>query len=627
LLSTVVLALVITSCGQATQKEMYELHIEQSLDKISLSLDDISLPRLPYPIALPGRLPTVDSVLEYPPRAIGLGTKLKDTNLQNSRSEYIADLLGVLDMEVSGATENKRQLHTTDALWTSLIRVSGEADFHLEVPDEWRSTTPLFDALRTILTELVALRQAWNEYGGAPSDEEMASIRAHLDGLVTYSGSMPEPYMLTPAAYHKIGSRINLKKLVSSHLKLLATIESVLPEIAGSDEVNGILDWSTPLGLVRVAGKQNDIHEGSFLLLIDLGGDDAYLNVGTSLSPGSLSVVVDMDGNDKVRWDSASGPGSGVLGMGLWLDLAGNDRYQGGNMGLGSALLGSGIFWDDAGNDVYESAVFTQGAGQYGIGVFVDAEGNDRYDARMSGQGHGGTGGIGLLADLGGNDSYACGGKIPDRDAARVNRHKGIHYMSQCQGYGMGLRPDISGGIGLLIDLAGDDTYKADIFGQGGAYWFGLGMLLDVSGDDRYECHEHCQGAALHLAAGFLGDWSGNDAYIGYEHAQGVGIDRAAGILYDESGNDSYRAYTESQGAGIKPLGVGTLIDIHGDDKYETRTESQGYAKPEPGFPESEWPVGMLLDLEGNDEFEQPYATNPDSAGRIQNRQGIAVDR
>jgi hypothetical protein len=382
------------------------------------------------------------------------------------------------------------------------------------------------------------------------------------------------------------------------------------------------------LGRVRVAGKQNDSHEGEFLLLIDLAGNDSYDNVGATLEAGYVSIILDLDGDDVVTWGTeAAGPGSGTLGTGLWIDLKGNDRYHGGAIGLGSALLGSGLFWDEEGDDIYRAGALVQGVGHYGAGVFVDAAGNDRYQSDFSGQGYGGPGGIGAMIDLSGDDQYECGGRMPDPAMKRARRHREVHYLSMCQGYGFGLRPEISGGIGMLLDRKGDDSYKVDIFGQGGAYWFGLGMLIDGSGDDRYEGFEHAQGESLHLAAGFLGDWGGNDTYVGYEHAQGVGIDRAAGVLYDVAGDDSYKSHHESQGAGVKPYGVGILMDKDGDDHYGALRESQGYAKPDPRFPDSQWPIGMLLDLGGVDTFEQPYADTVDNAGRIQNRQGIAIKK
>ena len=152
-------------------------------------------------------------------------------------------------------------------------------------------------------------------------------------------------------------------------------------------------------------------------------------------------------------------------------------------------------------------------------------------------------------------------------------------------------------------------------------------MLVEGAGNDHYEAYEHAQGEGLHLSAGLLADWGGNDTYTGYEHVQGVGIDRSAGILYEATGNDVYQSRRESQGAGLKSLGVGLLVDLAGDDSYKALSESQGYSGgPEPGFPENEWPTGILLELGGENSFDLPYADEINSTGRIQNKQGIAID-
>jgi hypothetical protein len=76
----------------------------------------------------------------------------------------------------------------------------------------------------------------------------------------------------------------------------------------------------------------------------------------------------------------------------------------------------------------------------------------------------------------------------------------------------------------------------------------------------------------------------------------------------------------------LKSLGVGLLVENAGNDSYRALTDSQGYSgRPEPGFPDSEWPTGILLDLSGTNSFDLPYADDVDSTGRIQNKQGIAI--
>ena len=629
LLFTPILILAITSCSSSSEPDLeYNRYIDKALTTLGLDHENIALPKVPYPVSTRARLPLVDTVLNDPPILINIANSINDTRLSNTRSEYLANIVRILDKDVivpkpDAAVSANNNFPENITLDISNIKKTSNGPM-----DTGNISSHLIKSIQTIYIEIMRSVQIWEEHGGKPSKEELQSIFPHLDKLLSYAGTEPDTYRILPEPYHIVGGRLNNAPLLLSLLQLFMKIEKELTTLVQAGPIHGLTDWETPYGLVRLAGTDDDHHEGNFLLLIDLGGNDIYNNIGAiPRTPGAPSVVIDIEGNDSVSWSDMPGPGSGILGIGLWLDLDGNDHYQGGNMGLGAALFGSGLFWDEAGDDTYDANVLVQGVGQYGTGIFVDQQGNDRYKAHMTGQGFGGPGGIGILLESSGNDRYECAGKIPDQNVTRTRRHKEKHYVSFCQGYGFGFRPDISGGIGLLFDRSGHDEYMADIFAQGGAYWFGLGMLLDSSGNDSYKAFEHCQGASLHLGAGFLGDLEGNDQYTGYEHCQGVGMDRATGILYDASGNDHYDTRQESQGAGLKPYGVGILIDEKGNDTYSALRHAQGYAKPDPNFPDSEWPTGMLLDLGGTNAFNLPYSDPVTSDGRIQNKQGIAINK
>ena len=80
--------------------------------------------------------------------------------------------------------------------------------------------------------------------------------------------------------------------------------------------------------------------------------------------------------------------------------------------------------------------------------------------------------------DATGNDRYLSGGRLPNFD----NHDRRFNCFAQ--GFAMGMRPFAGGGVAALVDMAGSDTYQADVFGQGAAYWYGAGLLLDRMGDD-----------------------------------------------------------------------------------------------------------------------------------------------
>jgi hypothetical protein len=610
--------------------EAFDPVLQQALNVIGVDEERLSLPKAPYPISRAARMAAVDSALRDPSSMVATAKGLVDGMAREDLPSVIAKLVTALEIPIDAPHRPNHEPHRADDIWRELQKVADykPSNLDLNAPAEWDQNTTFYYSLRKLLFETARMSATWKAAGGQPSREEFVSIRDHLATSISFDGTTPDEHRLIPPTYHAIGARVDRAQLLQGFLRLLATVESSLPGLKGSQSSSLPLEWNTPLGRVHIAGTGNDTHQGHFFLLIELGGNDTYREVGPPLSPGNTSLVIDLAGNDTVEWQNTPGPGAAVFGTSLWIDAKGDDNYTGRNLGLGAGLFGTGLFWDMEGNDRYMAGALTQGVGEYGIGIFMEGSGSDGYRAEVASQGYGGPGGIGILLDGAGDDTYFCGGKIPDTAKERIQRHKATHFLSMCQGYGFGLRDDVSGGIGLLVDDSGNDRYEADLFAQGGAYWFGLGMLLDRTGNDTYKAFEHCQGEGLHLGAGFLGDLAGNDTYSAYEHAQGVGIDRAAGILYEESGNDAYTSHQESQGAGIKPYGVGILFDAAGSDNYKALLASQGYSQRPPAqFPERQWPTGILIDLEGENDFDQPAIDLPTSEGRIQNRQGIAISR
>lgn len=623
---TLLLGLLLAACGQQeTAGDSFEPQLLEALALVGQDRTAIILPKVPYPVSTPARLPLVDKSMRDPPSMVGLSRKLLAANKDDAKSVYTSRLLALLDLQMAAADLSAPAPSSMTAVLSQLGEVDASAALPEKPPGNWSSDDAFVSALRVLLYEAAEARQRWAGASGNPTGEELSTLRGLVIDTLEYQGKEPNNYRPLNDAYHTLGARQKAGGLAMALVRLLAAVEHSLPGLQQSSAAEG--EWTTPLGKVQVAGVGDDEHSGEYLLLIDPGGNDSYENVAAPFQAGNVSIIIDLAGNDTVHWDRKAGPGAGLLGLSVWLDMAGDDRYTGGSLGLGAGLLGAGLFWDAAGDDIYDAQALSQGAGQYGIGILFDDSGNDQYRSILNGQGYGGSGGFGVLADLDGNDDYFCGGAIPDPVKKRIARHRSIHYLSLCQGYGFGIRTNISGGIGLLLDHAGDDRYKADIFGQGAAYWFGLGLLVEGGGDDHYEGFEHVQGEGLHLSAGLLSDWGGNDHYSGYEHAQGVGKDRGGGVLFDAAGNDVYQAFRESQGAGLASYGVGLLVDSDGDDHYKAKIDSQGYSgRPEPGFPENEWPTGILLDLGGANSFDLPYTEEVNSAGRIQNRQGVAID-
>ncbi len=372
--------------------------------------------------------------------------------------------------------------------------------------------------------------------------------------------------------------------------------------------VSGDLYYYSDKNGIRIAigGPGKNIYTGDFDFIIDMGGDDVYnINRPTPsrqgeppLQGGEFSCIIDMSGNDFYTTSSDFALAGGLFSSSFIFDKEGDDIYESKGAGnLGAAIGGLGLLYDEKGNDVYKGISFSIGAGCFGVGLLVDREGNDFYIANSYSQGFGMTQGVGAIVDNKGNDSYLIDSR--SLDIGRYNDH----YVSMCQGYGLGLRPFYAGGIGLIIEGEGNDIYNTDIFGQGGAYWYSLGAIVDKGGHDKYNGYQYSQGAGIHLAVGLLKDYDGWDFYQSNGVSQGCGHDFGYGMLWDVKGNDNYSAYSLSQGAGNAD-GIGILIDESGTDGYLNKfpANTRGYGNPRREYGS----IGVFLDASGEDYYSQP---------------------
>jgi hypothetical protein len=380
-------------------------------------------------------------------------------------------------------------------------------------------------------------------------------------------------------------------------------------------------------GRIVLSGGSDSQHQGDgVFILIDTGGNDVYTNAPTNDSVSNwLSVVVDSYGDDKYVSDPAlatasvaswegrkggraqPGPCSALFGFSFLNDSRGSDTYRSHRTGLGAASFGVAMLTDKEGNDVYDSYADGQGYGKFGIGILEDHAGNDRYMGFTQVQGVGLIGGVGALLDRAGDDVYAANDTVIDFPSPQSAQHN----VSMAQGAGYGLRHDylsghsLSGGFGLLYDQAGKDAYSCGVFGQGTGYWQGVGALWDEKGDDTYFGMWYVQGAAAHFAHGYLEDLDGADTYSAEMNmAQGAGHDFSVGYLIDRAGNDVHTAPNLSLGAG-NSNGIGIFVDMLGVDRYTSSGLTLGKASdPTRGsVRERALCLGVFMDLDGNDVF------------------------
>jgi len=226
-------------------------------------------------------------------------------------------------------------------------------------------------------------------------------------------------------------------------------------------------------------------------------------------------------------------------------------------------------------DDVYREPAF----------ILIDPAGDDVYLNR-TGASSLTLNGIGIGLDLSGNDHYIahesfafgaakCGFGILV-DEAGDDAYSGTH---NCLGRGVL-------GLGLLVEAGGLDRYSADTASQAAAH-FGFGILLDEAGNDKYTAHLNSQAHAGVNGAAFLIDTEGNDFYI-------------AGAKYKDyrEGQKYYGSLSQGFSIGWRPLysgGIGALFDYAGNDTYIGDYFAQG---------SSYWySVGLLYDDAGDDRY------------------------
>jgi hypothetical protein len=441
--------------------------------------------------------------------------------------------------------------------------------------------------------------------------------------------------------------RVDFGYLNAGATDLAAVLDSAVTRIrryvsshpVGSDSSLRRISFTcqTPLGQITVNGTQDNAYRKSVesLLIVDLGGNDTYFaGGGTASSRNSISVLIDIAGNDRYVVPSDERPpkggsgsagarprprpsfGAAVLGYGFLVDLAGDDSYDSHAISQGAGVFGVGVFCDVSGNDRHRAFTASQGAGIFGLGICINGTGNDNYSIYQLGQGFGYVKGCGLLIDNDGGDTYAA----DDADIVFPSSQSEEHNTSLAQGVGFGKRADyidghsLAGGVGMLVDARGNDKYSCGVFGQGCSYWYGVGILADSSGNDEYSGIWYVQGSGAHFGVGILHDALGDDRYRATMNmAQGAGHDFSVGFLLDESGNDVYNAPNLSLGAG-NANGFGIFWDKDGNDRYSVSADmTLGRANvdaPRGGLRDKMLCLGLFLDTGGKDSYSKPFARN-----------------
>lgn len=353
----------------------------------------------------------------------------------------------------------------------------------------------------------------------------------------------------------------------------------------------------TSFGLAAVGGTGRNVWTGgtgSPAVIIDLGGDDEYIDCAVTDGERLVSTISDLGGNDQYRSTGKWGVACGMLGTAIIDDHEGDDTYECGDWGIGAAFGGVGLLIDRKGNDRYLGGSNSIGCAAYGIGGVIDLEGNDLYDSKTYSVGCGQPGGVGFVLDHSGDDRYRCTGGEPSPYGTEGE------WFGGGIGCGFGWRTLACGGIGLVVDVKGNDIYDAGEFGLACGYFMGVGAVRDMDGDDIYHSSRYGLAAAAHAAVGVFMDDKGNDVYEGKTAASIGGTwDIVTGYFYDGAGNDVYRCNGLGLGACAQN-GFGIFWDAGGADYYRGARSTLGHAgKAEYGGGRLAKNFGIFMDTGG----------------------------
>lgn len=455
--------------------------------------------------------------------------------------------------------------------------------------ESWTAVVPSREQLPEPLRREVALLLA--AIGGAreqliaatarlPTELDAASLRAQaLHGTPPPAPELDILHLLP---------RLDRERLAQGMVDLVAAVERFARFAAIADALPAVI-WriDTPLGevIVDTTGRDNDYTLAAPLLVVDIGGNDRYRF--TAAPPARhVSVLVDLGGHDAyVAAADGADPSAATVGYGVLWDSDDDDVHQGGHLAQAAAVLGAALLFDGGGIDRFSADGHAQGYAFGGLALLLaSGGGDDAYDAVTHAQGSGGPMGVAALLDGGGDDAYT----LRAEPLLRPSPQLATHNTSMGQGAGRGWRPSAdrdgaAGGIGILIDLAGNDRYAAQVFAQGAGFYEGLGLLVDGGGHDTFDAAWYAMGAAAHAAAGVFVKLGGDDRYrASHSTSLGAAHDHSLAAFVDAGGDDTYSLGDLGLGASHED-GVALFIDGSGRNRYQVEAavcRAFGWTKP-----------------------------------------------
>ena len=571
-----------------------------------------ALAKIPERYRDPSTPPLLRAALAHPDRAADMidravpSAEAFRAAPYRAMAELAARLAGEPKLELPPAQGRFQIQHTDACVWF--------IDFLLN-PSRLRHTTEVSaeQAKHPMLRALVERRLDNLRVDGAGAEAE----RAAMLGLPA----------LTPSEAAQMIAHFDVVPEIAPDLA--ASERAELPEELKNAVEGEILNASLvpELGWIIVGGPGPNRYDLTRIAgVFDVAGDDHYR---WGVESGSHRLVIDLAGNDvHTAPADALGPAAAVGGVAVIDDFGGNDRYEGGALTAGAAL-GLALIVDRAGDDRYQGGAWSLGAAAGGAAILLDLAGNDAWSGEGMALGVGGPSGVGAVVDVAGDDSAQLGTRPSVYGVAGEHAGFGL-------GFGFGFRLSAAGGVGLFADLAGNDRRTSGEFSQGCGYFLGLGALLDRAGDDLAECDRYGLGGSAHQAAGVFVDRAGNDRYRGRTAAHiGGAWDETLAVFVDDAGDDTYHVDSLSIGAAANQA-LGIAIDRGGRDRYTAGGATLGAASSNNyHFATTNLAsLAFFFDLAGLDEYPTPtrsndatLATGEDLPAEGAGRDSVFVDR
>jgi hypothetical protein len=493
-------------------------------------------------------------------------------------------------------------------------------------------------------------------------------------GIVVVSGPGTSVY---DARY----GQASLENATSSTLRRLPTdgVEVTSRSVVGGTGVTvrgslprEVAENTTRQGAVRGIDEAA-LRRPFYVASLDLGGDDLYTHhTGSTLGldPGDVetdeipllaSALVDAGGDDTYDPTQAQRTDGTIAnatlgGLGVLLDTAGDDTYEGGNHSIATAsLLGRSALLDLDGEDEYRAGTGSVGAAQtLGSSILVDdcaaplgercTGGNDTVATGSRSQGWATTGGVAAYVNKGGSDTYRRSAGPAQGEA----RTFGVSVFADVGGGNdTGIRPGADGDDvqGLestpwtaeVVARPNDRPVEARIWADNATAGGGAGVAADITTPAALELNpegggviasfERASVPGVELPGLFFLDGASDTVYNQdyaltvdlsgfdtYENNAGGALDLSEGssgqgvtgtaLALDLAGNDRYDPTASSTSTwgvqGAARGGAGLLLDLgRSSDTYEAGDRAQGAAADDG--------VGLLIDdgsIEGRDRFQ-----------------------